>query len=1019
MDTILQEWQCLIQSWFARRADASEILEDAQKLELKYPIRGRRVAELIIAESSDGNEDEIRLMDWSGDIYVRTLLRAGRIDIADVLGALLVRSKTYHAAFSRPDFELPNSKSNAMDLESRIFLTLTRALISGPHPRRQMELTDFLRFLAKYMSAAATTSVETALLDPLTREYRWAEDRQHRFRDRLGTLAVTTLEHGKVIRFLMDSKREKIHRELAEALTLFVPVYAQISPNTADRLGLAQRQSTLVQEGEEGEMDHGDIDVAALHVDAVVDLQTIYSRAGLYVFISALMSGRPLMGDNLILNYLNVRYKNDMQAAAETTTALIVASFDVLSTAMKRTGHNESMFSLRSFMINKLPVLISILSTSTYPPLSVELCITEAFRLIRPNAFPSFSDSFMEAGNNVMADVRQDFLFACIMHRLIVPQSLERLLTVDERPMSDPPSPSKLYSKDLLLSQCSSNPERAEEIVGELEDLDGNAGAIVEALVELIRNMCNTKETLSLKSICNALSRRRIALDVVFQFTSPASILQPLCHLLDTWRYEEDASEFQPVYDEFAGIFLLVLALVYRFGLTHQEMGIAQDSFVTRFLENDHISYSMEELEGNQKTHLSAWIKALFDPEGNIDEVMATCRPQEFYMLMPTIFGQVVAAAAADIISIDAVKSGLDYILETFLLPSLVAAFSWMAGHGFEQTPNGAAIIIQILQKLFRSPSSSGDAPSMHATVLSISTSKLERLLLHYRRNLPSVQEIPALTELLKPHLHFERSRMHQLGELDSWTSAPHNLLVSIRSVVQSLANMDSSENEMVPSPQYNHRQLLLTVQILGAARVLQTIVDEVKHQTEFGRGAIALDVATSIICAPGLASHVSADPHGSLPSGAVNCLLSLRDALTLMRDQAKSMVKQKDLLGAETVVRLSRRVEAQMVPPAPATAVDGLGAAQMLQPLDLAGTGEAPSTEQITRQALDFTSDAATAAANAAAMDLDPGATDMDLAQDMAANANFPTNEDDVFAGLLDASMDDLQFDADGTSGF
>jgi mediator of RNA polymerase II transcription subunit 5 len=46
--------------------------------------------------------------------------------------------------------------------------------------------------------------------------------------------------------------------------------------------------------------------------------------------------------------------------------------------------------------------------------------------------------------------------------------------------------------------------------------------------------------TMYLKTICNLLSKKTQALDVMLQFTSPVSILRPLCQFLDEWRYEGD-----------------------------------------------------------------------------------------------------------------------------------------------------------------------------------------------------------------------------------------------------------------------------------------------------------------------------------------------------------------------------------------------------------------------------------------------------------------------------------------------
>lgn len=45
---------------------------------------------------------------------------------------------------------------------------------------------------------------------------------------------------------------------------------------------------------------------------------------------------------------------------------------------------------------------------------------------------------------------------------------------------------------------------------------------------------------MTLKGVCNALSRKPLALDVVMLFTQPTALLQPLCHILDGWQDHED-----------------------------------------------------------------------------------------------------------------------------------------------------------------------------------------------------------------------------------------------------------------------------------------------------------------------------------------------------------------------------------------------------------------------------------------------------------------------------------------------
>lgn len=41
------------------------------------------------------------------------------------------------------------------------------------------------------------------------------------------------------------------------------------------------------------------------------------------------------------------------------------------------------------------------------------------------------------------------------------------------------------YNKDDLVSQINANPERAEQLINEIESMEGNAGAIVGAITEV------------------------------------------------------------------------------------------------------------------------------------------------------------------------------------------------------------------------------------------------------------------------------------------------------------------------------------------------------------------------------------------------------------------------------------------------------------------------------------------------------------------------------------------------------
>lgn len=155
----------------------------------------------------------------------------------------------------------------------------------------------------------------------------------------------------------------------------------------------------------------------------------------------------------------------------------------------------------------------------------------------------------------------------------------------------------------------------------------------------------------------------------------------------------------------------------------------------------------------------------------------------------------------------------------------------------------------------------------------------------------------------------------------------------------------------------YTHRQVLVGLRILSAKRILKIIIEEVKVHTEKGSGSAVLDVATAIICAPEAVSwesgvsisQIQTCPiHKSLPKtpradrkqhpplGDNNMMeaaalplqrrMNLREALKIEAETA-AKASEDDPYYTELVVRLYRRVEAQMLnlPPQPVILTSGL----------------------------------------------------------------------------------------------
>lgn len=171
---------------------------------------------------------------------------------------------------------------------------------------------------------------------------------------------------------------------------------------------------------------------------------------------------------------------------------------------------------------------------------------------------------------------------------------------------------------------------------------------------------------MSLKQWCGQLARKPQSLDILLLFNRPETVLQPVCELLDNWRYDEDREgqgEYQPVYEEFSSILLYLLALAYRYGLSAADLRIrSPDSFVGKLLSKTHHARRLDDLSEQEKAQVGGWLHGLFDSDvsGLGDELMSSCSPQEYYLLIPTLFEQIILAFSLGHLSEEMLKGGLE-----------------------------------------------------------------------------------------------------------------------------------------------------------------------------------------------------------------------------------------------------------------------------------------------------------------------------------------------------------------------
>ena len=282
-----------------------------------------------------------------------------------------------------------------------------------------------------------------------------------------------------------DGRPPKAFRRLfGHYLPPFITMMSAVHTELATTLSALQAQSGLLDVPVPEQIDDGianDLD-AITYRESILDSPIVTTRAALYVFLNAMLTGRPVCDDTALYTFLNTRYGENVPSLL---VDLITAAFDVLGNAANRTEPAASINVCRSFIVNKMPMLIEAYANMVFPPLTVESCVTDALRRLDP-AGDSYANTMGEfdilSENGMLNEAKQDFLFACALFKLIPESSIETIL--GDVPIQNLPSAGK-YVKAELIEQCSANPSRIEHLIGELENMEGNSGEIAAALVEV------------------------------------------------------------------------------------------------------------------------------------------------------------------------------------------------------------------------------------------------------------------------------------------------------------------------------------------------------------------------------------------------------------------------------------------------------------------------------------------------------------------------------------------------------
>jgi len=140
-------------------------------------------------------------------------------------------------------------------------------------------------------------------------------------------------------------------------------------------------------------------------------------------------------------------------------------------------------FLIRSFIVNKLPPLLQSLATMSFMPLEFEFSVQQAFSRSSASSFQSFPSDFTFGNQDaVLAEARQQFVYACALHGLISQGSIVGLL--NGQVLANVPISIKLQ-KDILVAEHASDSRKLEFLISAMEKLDGNAGIVADSLIEV------------------------------------------------------------------------------------------------------------------------------------------------------------------------------------------------------------------------------------------------------------------------------------------------------------------------------------------------------------------------------------------------------------------------------------------------------------------------------------------------------------------------------------------------------
>lgn len=307
-------WQTFLTHSLATRLEPEKFESFVQILESKNRLSPSHISDIFLRPT----KSNIAAPDPRIPRYVQSLLALKLVTVSSVLRALLRYStaadQTIHDGALGADQtnaaqtggkdggadhidQTGKRWRNSYATEEMLFYRLAKSITSGTAPKDIQEASELILvliqwmeiILAAYHAAQGMLELGGGHMEELNAQIM-----------ALGTLVIAAVENQKVLEVIAKGRvPQGKGKELSKVLSNFVPTLLQSSPQNAARLELFRTQTLVALEPVErkdmsankeiDEMLDGGMGLGGVDGIVVVEVPTVNSRAGLYIYLNSLV----------------------------------------------------------------------------------------------------------------------------------------------------------------------------------------------------------------------------------------------------------------------------------------------------------------------------------------------------------------------------------------------------------------------------------------------------------------------------------------------------------------------------------------------------------------------------------------------------------------------------------------------------------------------------------------------------------------------------------------------------------